>query len=142
MADSNITDPTLGELRRIDDFSHGLAVTVAGREVQVVIDTGEGLTPEALAQARKLVGAADDFSQRARQLASESLRELKNETWSGDHPPLSTPQLAERLSLEACEIAADGVATLYFDDGGLFGGHSVVVYVAGNGDFVDAKLAG
>ena len=142
MVDANITDPTLGELRRIDDFSHGRSVIVSGREVQLVIDTGEGLTPEALAQARNVVGAPEHFSQRARQLASESLHELKNETWSGDDSPLTASQLAERLSLEACEIAADGLATLYFDDGGLFGGHSVVVYVDANGDFVDAKLAG
>lgn len=142
MADANISDPMLGELRRIDDFSHGRAVNVAGREVQLVIDTGEGLTPEALTQARNLVGAPDDFSERARQLAAESLRELKNETWVSDDPPLTASQLAERLSLEACEIAADGLATLYFDDGGLFGGHSVVVYVDASGGFVDAKLAG
>jgi hypothetical protein len=142
VTDTNLSDPILGELRPIDEFSHGRAVRVGGREVQLVIETGEGLTPEALAQARRLVGAPDEFAERARQLASETMRELKNETWSGDDPPLSAAQLAHRLSLEACEIAADGVATLYFDDGGLFGGHSVVVYIDPGGDFVDAKLAG
>jgi hypothetical protein len=142
VTDTNLSDPILGELRSIDEFSHGRAVSVGGREVQLVIETGEGLTPEALAQARRLVGAPDEFAERARQLASETMRELKNETWSGDDPPLSAAQLADRLSLEACEIAADGVATLYFDDGGLFGGHSVVVYIDPGGDFVDAKLAG
>jgi hypothetical protein len=60
----------------------------------------------------------------------------------GADPPLSASQLAERLELEACEIAADGQATLYFGDGGLFGGHSVVVYLDDQGGFVDAKLAG
>jgi hypothetical protein len=142
MTDTNLSDPIVGELRPIDEFSHGRALSVDGREVQLVIETGEGLTPEALAQARNLVGAPDDFAKRARRLAAESLHGLKNETWSGDDPPLSTAQLEQQLSLEACEIAADGVATLYFDDGGLFGGHSVVVYIDAGGSFVDAKLAG
>jgi hypothetical protein len=142
MADANITDPILGELRRVDAFSHARSLTIAGREVQLVIETGEGLTAEALAQARNLVTAPADFAERARRLASESLLELKNETWLGADPPLSASQLAERLELEACEIAADGQATLYFGDGGLFGGHSVVVYLDDQGGFVDAKLAG
>jgi hypothetical protein len=47
-----------------------------------------------------------------------------------------------RLDLEAIEIAADGVASCYFADGGAFGGHSVVVYVSASGAPVDAKLAG
>jgi hypothetical protein len=137
-----ISDPVVGELRRIDAFSHGRTLTVEGREVQVVIETGEGLTPAALAQARRLFKAANDFAQHARRQASESLCELRNDTWAGEDPPLSAAAVALRLSLEACEIDADGVASLYFADGGLFGGHSVVVYLDAAGHFVDAKLAG
>jgi hypothetical protein len=142
MTETIISDPIAGELRRIDAFSHGRALTVEGREVQAVVETGEGLTPEALAQARRLVSQPDHFAQRARLHAAESLCELKNETWAGEDPPLSASQLALALSLEACEIGADGVATLYFADGGLFGGHSAVVYLDPDGNFSDAKLAG
>lgn len=142
MTNTNLSDPIVGELLPLDEFSHGRALSVGGRAVQLLVETGEGLTTEALTQARRLVSAPDDFAQRAQQSASEVLHGLKNETWSGDDPPLSAAQLAQRLSLEACEIGADGVATLYFDDGGLFGGHSVVVYVDADGAFVDAKLAG
>lgn len=142
VTDAIISDPIAGELRRIDAFSHGRALTVEGHQVQAVVETGEGLTPEALAQTRRLISAPDDFAQRARLHASETLRELKNDTWTGNDPPLDASQLALRLELEACEIAADGVATLYFADGGLFGGHSVVVYLDADGTFIDAKLAG
>lgn len=142
MTQAIISDPLVGELRRIDAFSHGRALSVEGREVQLVIETGEGLTPEALAQARRLIVESDDFAERARRDASETLSELKNDTWTGNDPPLEAARLAQRLSLEACEIAADGVATLYFADGGLFGGHSVVVYLDADGNFSDAKLAG
>jgi hypothetical protein len=142
MTNEIINDPVVGELRRIDAFSHGRALLVQGREVQAVIDTGAGLTPAALAQVRRLFSAPDDFAQEARREASEILCELKNETWAGEDPPLSAAELALRLSLEACEIDADGLASLYFADGGLFGGHSVVVYVDAEGHFVDAKLAG
>lgn len=142
MTETIISDPIAGDLRRIDAFSHGRTLTVEGREVQAVVETGEGLTPEALAQARRLVSEPDDFVRRARRHAAESLCELKNQTWSGEDPPLSATQLALALSLEACEIGADGLATLYFADGGLFGGHSVVVYLDADGHFIDAKLAG
>lgn len=142
MTPTIISDPLVGELQRIDAFSHGRALAIAGREVQLIIETGEGLTPEALAQARRLIVDPDEFAERAGRDASETLKELKNDTWTGNDPPLEAAQLAERLSLEACEIAADGVATLYFADGGLFGGHSVVVYLDADGNFSDAKLAG
>jgi hypothetical protein len=48
----------------------------------------------------------------------------------------------KKRAYEPFKIAADGVATLYFADGGLFGNHSVVVYVGGDGELLDAKLAG
>jgi hypothetical protein len=142
VTDASINDPVLGELRRIDAFTHGRTVTVEGRELLAVIETGEGLTPEALTQARRLISAPGDFAQRARHYASESLCDLKNDTWAGDDAPVLASDLAQRLNLEACEIAADGLATLYFADGGLFGGHSIVVSVDVGGGFVDAKLAG
>jgi hypothetical protein len=136
-------DPILGELHRIDPFTHGLHISVEAHEVLVAIETGEGLSPEAVEQARRLVSAPAEFAARAKGEAAASLIELKNEDWAGDQPrPLTAPELAQRLRLEACEIAVDGGATLYFADDGLFGGHSVVVYVASDGAFVDAKLAG
>jgi hypothetical protein len=138
----SISDPILGELRRIDAFSHGRAVVVGGRQARLVIETGEGLTTEALAQARRLLSTADDSTERAKRHAAEALHELKNDTWNGDAPRLSVSELSQQLRLEACEIAADGLATLYFGDGGLFGGHSVVVYLDFDGSFVDAKLGG
>lgn len=125
---STMHDPTLGELTRIDDFSHYLRVSCEGRSVRVVLETGEGLTPQAVAQARRITLDADAFAGRARGHATEQL---------GDS---SEPRPA--LDLEAIEIAADGVASCYFADGGAYGGHSVVVYVASNGEPVDAKLAG
>jgi len=138
-----LSDPILGELRPIDPFTHGLHISFEGRDVMVAIETGEGLSPQAVAQARRLVSAPADVTARAKADAAESLIDLKNGDWAGDEPgPLTASQLAARLRLEACEIAADGGATFYFDDDGLFGGHSVVVYVSSDGEFVDAKLAG
>ena len=143
MTDDAIHDSLLGILSRLDPFMHGRHFSVEGRDVLVAIETGEGLTPEALAQARRLAGALEDLAKRARRFAAESLGDLKNETWNADEPRvLTTDELERTLSLDACEIAADGIATLYLADGGLFGGHSVIVYVGAAGDFVDAKLAG
>lgn len=126
---STLGDPVLGELTRIDDFAHFRLVTIAGESVRLVIETGEGLTPEATAQARQIVSAPDALAERARSYAREHL------VVEEDEP---TPT----LDLEEIEVAPNGVASFYFGDGGAFGGHSVVVYVGREGLPVDAKLAG
>jgi hypothetical protein len=120
-----MNDPTLGELTRIDDFSHYLLVSIAGRQVRVVLETGEGLTPRAVEQARRITLDADAFARRARGYAAEQL--------------IDSSQPRPTLDLEAIEIASDGVASCYFADGGAFGGHSVVVYVGRDGDPSDVK---
>jgi hypothetical protein len=143
MTEAVIVDPVLGALKRLDAFTHGRQVPVDGREVQLVIETGEGLTPEALTQARRLFGAFEELTKRCRRFAAESLVDSKNDAWRGDDSDaLTSGELEAQLSVEACEIAADGVATLYFGSGELFGGHSVVVYVDPSGAFADVKLAG
>ena len=143
MTENIITDPVLGELTALDAFQHGRHFPAEGRDIMVAIETAEGLTPEALAQARRIVGALADFTRRSQRFAAESLLALRNETWRRDDAPaLTVSEVELQLSLEACEVAADGTATLYLADGDLFGGHSVAVYVGPEGDFVDAKLAG
>src|ERR1041384_406433 len=124
MADPNLndslSDPVLGELRRIDAFSHGKTLAVDGRELRLVLETDQGLTTEAILQARRLLSTSDDFTQRAKRSAAEALHGLKNDTWNDAEPSLSVEDISRQLCLEACEIAPDGAASLYFGDGGLF----------------------
>jgi hypothetical protein len=143
MTENVIVDPILGELKPLDAFTHGRHVKLDGREIQLVLETGEGLTPEALTQARRFASTPADFTKRGQRFAAESLLELKNDTWQGDgESALSVGELAQQLSLEACEIAADGLARLYFASADLFAGHSVIVYVDPAGNVTDAQLSG
>ena len=143
MTENVIVDPILGDLKPLDAFTHGRHVKLGGHDVQLVLETGEGLTPEALTQARRFASAPADFTKRGQLFAAESLIELKNDTWRGDGASaLSAGELEQQLTLEACEIAADGLARLYFASGELFGGHSVIVYIDAGGNVTDAQLAG
>lgn len=142
MTENKIVDPVLGELQRLDAFTHGRQLSIDGHEMRLVIETAEGLSPEALALARRIVGELDSFVGGARRIAAESLIELKNDTWRGDASELTAEDLERRLSLDECEVATDGEAKLYFSDGGQFGGHSVVVRVDAEGECVDVQLAG
>ena len=137
-----ISDPILGKLEPLDDFTHARQLQLDGRSISLSIETGEGLTDAAVTQARRLLASLADIAGRAATYAGGALVDLKNDTWLADQPLLTAPAIAARLELEACEVAADGVATLYFSDGEQFGGHSVIVYLAADGEFMDAKLAG
>ena len=48
----------------------------------------------------------------------------------------------KRLRLETVELRADGSAKLSYDDGGLFRGHSIGVWVAPDGTVERAVMGG
>src|SRR5689334_18849073 len=110
MTENTIVDPVLGELQRLDAFTHGRQLSMDGHEIRLVIETAEGLSPEAVALARRIVSGLDGFVEGARRVAAESLLELKNDTWRGDGGELTQAELELRLTLSECEVATDGEA--------------------------------
>lgn len=77
-----------------------------------------------------------------RQLVAEELLELYNDTWRQDgNAELDLDGFGTRIRPTSVDVSEDGVE-IYFDDGGLFGQHSIVVLLNTDLDLVDVKLAG
>jgi hypothetical protein len=59
---------------------------------------------------------------------------IKNKDWLQDgEAPLSKPDFIKRLSLNGMNLLDDEGMDLFFDDGGLFAGHSIIVSIEEDG---------
>ena len=59
---------------------------------------------------------------------------IKNKDWLQDgEAPLSTPDFIKRLRLNGMNLLDDDGMNLFFNDGGLFAGHSIVVSIEEDG---------
>jgi hypothetical protein len=129
--------------------------------VKVVPDAPDSAqVADAMALARRLVAALADHDGRARHRAAEALLDTYNKDWrddddddddddderigpGGSAPPLSAAEFVQRLTLHAVSVTSGASANLFYADGGLFGGDSVVVTTFDGGTtWRDAKLFG
>lgn len=114
-----------------------------GDGVPIYINTDEESRPDSvLAYARHVLADLPGLDRRARQTAASHLLKLKNETWlEEDEPPVSTEEFQARLTLESITFYPDKTAEVFYADGDLFWGHTVLLNL--NGDaFTEAHLAG
>jgi hypothetical protein len=130
----------LGEFRRpneMSEFNGQLG------EVTVVLD---GDDPAALAQrVSTTIGEPAAFARRiavelANSFAPEGPDEV--EVWENDEDVISGAEFARRLRLDCISASDYGNIELYFDDDGMFGGHSIRAWVDEAGTVKDAQIAG
>ncbi|MBD2196134.1 MULTISPECIES: DUF2262 domain-containing protein [Calothrix] len=76
-----------------------------------------------------------------RRCTANQLIDLYNKSWNNDDE-IDCPTFMNLIKLEAVHLNSDGSATLYYEDGGLFGGHVIVVSIDCDGIFEDADIAG
>ena len=148
---TELDDPVLGKIREARNGSRIATLTIAGREVRITIDA-EG----SLDFARALVGSVQQHDRCARDVAALELLETYNDNWREyqeieadgaavdvSNPELSTEEFVQRLGLEAISIWGENRCELFYNDGGLFWGHSVVVTTRDAGaTWIDAQLFG
>jgi hypothetical protein len=67
---------------------------------------------------------------------------LYNETWRKAWWRLSGERFSAKIQLTSAVIGTDGVVVLYFDDGGLFAGHTIEVRLDAAGGVREVCLAG
>ena len=99
------------------------------REVAIELECAEPDEPgPAIDNAVRLVGSQQAWWDRITTYAVDELLELKNESWREDgEADVSASEFLERLSLESISVSSEGKFSFWFDDGGLFWGHAVVV---------------
>ena len=93
--------------------------------------------------AGRLIRDLNAFDGRCKQFAAQRLLDLKNRTWrDADEATVSGGRFTALISLESVSIDLQGRVTAYYDDGGMFGGHTVVVDLDNNLAPMTAELAG
>lgn len=75
-------------------------------------------------------------------LASASvLLDVYNNIWK-EGECIDGEAFIKRIHLESIVFHCDGRISLYYNDGDLFGGHSILVSLSDRGNFIDAVIAG
>jgi hypothetical protein len=62
--------------------------------------------------------------------------------WENGETVVSAAEFARRIRLDGITAASEGDIELYFDDDGMFGGHTIRVWVDETGAMTDAQIAG
>jgi hypothetical protein len=98
-----------------------------GREVPLSIGMGRDGSVDAEPAAR-LFEEAPKWDARARDLAADELLATKNEHWLGDdEKPLSREEFKARMTIESIGVNPGPFIQLYYEDGDLFAGHTIIV---------------
>lgn len=132
------SDPHLGKLTADDLMGWAGEAEWLGGKCQVSVDHLDDL-----AVAHALWNDQQGWTTKAIKLAVSQLLELKNDSWLGeDEEPASADDFARRLKIESVGIEKKGAFELWFDDGGLFGGHAIAIKGTLSRGLTDANLAG
>ncbi len=60
--------------------------------------------------------------------------------WHGEE--ISPADFLARLELDSVDFLRDGGVTIFYGDGGMFGGHSLIVHLDSSGEFDRAEMFG
>lgn len=133
----------LGEFRRPNEGSE-----FQGQlgDVAIVLDADAEHAAAALAQrVSTTVGELAGFTRR---IAVELANSFSPEgpggvaVWENDETVISATEFARRIRLDCITAASEADIELYFDDDGMFGGHSIRVWVDEAGTMTDAQITG
>lgn len=96
----------------------------------------------ALRHMRLLFGQAKKWDARARDFAASKLLRLYNDGWREERPIITAQAFCARLKPESLSVTPDGEFAIWYEDGGLFWDHAIVVTGNVSGRFKDAEMAG
>lgn len=142
-----IHDELLGEFTYDDGLGwyEGTA-SWAGEAVSLSISAQDPTElPGALETARRLLAQAETLSPRLVAVLVDELLPLKNDEWfdpEHDAEPYNCESFAAPLRLEGITAFPDGSAEFFFDDGGLFFGHTLIATFDSTSGEIEATLAG
>ncbi len=143
---------TLGEIVETEgDVFDGVATIRYGpRDIKIQMSRGANLEPT-LTLAAEVARRLPELDQIAKRVAVANLREAYNNGWNeydeaqqdGSLKSVSNPQLSEaefdaKLSLDTVTVTGDLMLQFFYDDEGMFWGHSVIVSSLSGTDFSEA----
>ncbi|QED46920.1 DUF2262 domain-containing protein [Cytobacillus dafuensis] len=109
-------------------------------------DEDENTMKSALETAHTLFKVQDEWNQKIRKYASEELVELAND-WLQDNDEAEIDEITKEMFMNFMELSSisvypDGDFEMFFFDGDMFWGHSIIVNGNINGDLASAEIAG
>jgi hypothetical protein len=144
----------LGEVDQSDSHPFDAVATIrhGSRAVKVGITRDDQSLESVLNVAADVARRLAELDQLAKRIAATDLRETYNHGWNEYEEPqedgslkaVSNPKLTEaefeaKLSLNAINISGDRVIDFFYDDQGMFWGHSVLVTSLDGLDFRKAR---
>lgn len=144
----------LGEIKRTEGgVTAGVAtIRYGSRDIKIQIIPDDQPFETSLKLAAEVVGRLDELDHRAKRVAVADLRQTYNNGWNeydevqadGSLKTVSNPELPEaeferKLSLNAVNVTGDQVIDFFYDDSGMFWGHSVVVNSLNGIDLSEAR---
>ncbi len=138
-----IQDPLLGEVKWDDNYDHWKArlEVKSGVVIDFYIEPGDQTDEIALEAGRTLAQWLRAHEGDGRRYAASQLLDDHNENWN-DSDQISAEDFASRMTLETVALSPNGAGSLYYADGGLFGGHCIIVSQNRNREFTYAHFAG
>ncbi|BDC99826.1 DUF2262 domain-containing protein [Persicobacter psychrovividus] len=76
------------------------------------------------------------------QIAANNLLSLFNGSWNGNNPDITQGEFASRVKLEAITFETGGEVSIWLEDGGIFGGHSITISLDGENNVIDVEMMG
>ncbi|MBN1486941.1 MAG: DUF2262 domain-containing protein [Anaerolineae bacterium] len=139
-----IADGVLGELRYNEALnSYDGYLTLSGDQVEISLSLDECADLGAfLESAREFAQGVEERTRLAQVYAAQSLLELQNSEWASDGEVVTETEFISRMRLTSILLYPDHSFELYYDDGDLFWGHTIVVVADDTQDFTVADIAG
>jgi hypothetical protein len=141
-----LSDPTLGDLHWNEQhFGYdGKLYPGAKQEVRLLISLRECADKDkALQDARSTFEVISRNIPAAAEFAERQLLQFKNGEWLEEgEDPVSSSDFRSRIKLTSIALYPDGECELYFEDGGLFAGHYILVLWRPRVGFHQASVEG
>jgi hypothetical protein len=116
----------------------------AGKRIELNLSMENSDSVEELfAVATQIWDSEEEWNDKIVEYAVKSLLPLKNDVWlEEDEMELNADQFGERMSLNSITIYPDGAFEFWYDDGGMFLGHLIMVRGSLAGGLDDAGIHG
>lgn len=132
-------------------FDATATIQYGSRNIKVGISRDDQALETTLKLAAEVVRRLPELDGLAKRVAVADLRETYNNGWNEydevqedgsletvSNPHLSENEFAAKLSLKAVNVTGEQMVDLFYDDEGMFWGHSVVVNSLNGTDFSQA----
>ena len=139
---TSITDSDLGIIKYSEDLDlyEGKIPIENSEPLEFYFDVNDNLR-QMLEIARNLVKIVISRNPEFKQYIAEKLLDLYNDDWS-EEKTIDKKEFANRITLESATIYDDNSAEIYYQDGDLFAGHYIVIYLNPEGILNEPYLAG